>query len=322
MEDVPERGQSKPLLNAAQQIAHLKSKGVTFELVSEEEAAEFLTSKTYFFKLYAYRDLFQKRVGGEHDGEYVGLDFGHLKMLASIDQQLRYTLLPLTLDVEHFARTKLMQHITSRPDEDGYAIVSDYLSSLDVRERTRREQEVSRLGADVYCGELVRKYPLGSMPAWVFLELTTFGTLIDFYLFCSKRWNDRRMKDEHYLLRQAKAARNAAAHSSNIINGFAGQKTTVKTSPQVGAALTSAGLSKRTRRAKMANPRLQQIATLLYLHWQLVPAGTSRTRAIADLARLRDQMSDCLEALPGNDAVQSSFRFLMVLFDKWFLQPS
>ena len=45
-------------------------------------------------------------------------------------------------------------------------------------------------------------------------------------------------------------------------------------------------------------------------------------RAIAELTRLRNQMSSCLEALPDNDAVQSSFRFLMILFDKWFPQPS
>ena len=40
------------------------------------------------------------------------LDFGHLKALASLDSDLRYTLLPLTLDVEHPARTKLEQIAT------------------------------------------------------------------------------------------------------------------------------------------------------------------------------------------------------------------
>ena len=312
----------KPLLDANQQIEHLKTKGITFEQISEQEAIEFLGSKTYFFKLYAYRTLFQKRVGGEHDGEYIGLDFGHLRRLASIDQQLRYAMLPLTLDVEHFARTKLMQEISTRPDEDGYTIVADYLDGLGSSERDRRKQEISRLKNDVYSGNLVAKYPITSMPAWVFLELVTFGTFVDFYLFCAKRWGDSQMKDEHYLLRQAKSARNAAAHSSNIINGFVGQRTTVRTNPNVGAALAQAGVSRRVRQAKMGNPRLQQIVTLLYLHTLLVPAGTSRTRAIADLSRLRIQMAECLEAIPDNDAVQSSFRFLTLLFDRWFLLPS
>lgn len=33
----------KPLLTVEQQIEHLKSKGVTFELCSEEDAAEYLS---------------------------------------------------------------------------------------------------------------------------------------------------------------------------------------------------------------------------------------------------------------------------------------
>lgn len=86
----------KPKLAVKEQIAHLKSKGVTFDLCSEGEAAECLSDRTYYFKLAAYRVLFDKRVGGERDGEYVGLDFGHLRDLAAIDHMLRYTLLPTT----------------------------------------------------------------------------------------------------------------------------------------------------------------------------------------------------------------------------------
>lgn len=89
----------KPLLTVEQQIEHLKSKGVTFELCSEEDAAEYLSERTYFFKVAAYRFLFEKRVGGPRDGQYIDLDFGHLRALASLDRDLRYALLPLTLDV-------------------------------------------------------------------------------------------------------------------------------------------------------------------------------------------------------------------------------
>lgn len=79
----------KPKLAVEEQIAHLKSKGVTFDLCSEEEAAECLSDRTCHFKLAAYRVLFDKRVGGERDGEYVGLDFGHLRALDGHRQRLR-----------------------------------------------------------------------------------------------------------------------------------------------------------------------------------------------------------------------------------------
>lgn len=190
----------KPMLTVEQQIAHMKAKGITFELVSEEEAAAYLTDRTYFFKLYAYRTLFERRVGGPRDGQYVGLDFGHLKLLASLDRTLRYALLPMTLDVEHFAR-----------------------SSGDI-----------------------------------------------------------------------------------------------ETNADVMQAIARTGISHRVRTAKMSNPRLQQIATLLYLHAKSVPEGTAKARARNDIAQFSARMDDALEALSKNDAARSSFTFLMKLFDKWF----
>ena len=43
--------QRKALLTTNQQIEHLKSKGVTFKLCSEKDAAEYLANHTYFFKI-------------------------------------------------------------------------------------------------------------------------------------------------------------------------------------------------------------------------------------------------------------------------------
>lgn len=51
--------QRKALLTTNQQIEHLKSKGVTFKLCSEKDAAEYLANHTYFFKIAAYRILFE-----------------------------------------------------------------------------------------------------------------------------------------------------------------------------------------------------------------------------------------------------------------------
>lgn len=310
---------SKPMLSVAEQIAHLKAKGVSFDLCSEDEAASYLTDRTYLFKVSAYRELFEKHVGGERDGQYVGLDFGNLRELASLDRDLRYALLPMTLDVEHYARVKLVREATTRDGEDGYSIVSDYMASLNHNERRRREGEINMLKPDAYCGDLVAKYHLtNDMPLWVFMELVSFGSFISLYLFCANRWKDREMKDEHYLLRQAKAFRNAAAHSSNVINGFDRAERTVATNAQVSRALAGAGISKRVRQSKMRNSRLQQIVTLLFLHMRIVPNGTSKERARDDLRELSATMRRVMRDMPDNDVVQSSFGFLVYLFEKWF----
>ena len=309
----------KPMLTVEQQIAHMKAKGITFELVSEEEAAAHLTDRTYFFKLYAYRTLFERRVGGPRDGQYVGLDFGHLKLLASLDRTLRYALLPMTLDVEHFARVKLVREVTERESEDGYSVVSDYLASLNHDDRRRRMGEIGSFLRDTYSGDLARKYSLpDNMPLWVYLEMASFGSFVDLWLFCARRWADHAMLDAHYQLRQSKLVRNACAHSSNVINGFARSSGDIETNADVMQAIARTGISHRVRTAKMSNPRLQQIATLLYLHAKSVPEGTAKARARNDIAQFSARMDDALEALSKNDAVRSSFTFLMKLFDKWF----
>lgn len=140
MADIPSR---KPILTIEQQIMHLKQKGVSFELCPEAEAARILAGRDHYFRLAAYRVLFPKRVGGPRDGQYAGLDFGHLVDLAAIDRELRGFLLPLTLDVENSAKTRLIERITEMPGEDGYSIFSDYLAALNHGDRNRREGEPS-----------------------------------------------------------------------------------------------------------------------------------------------------------------------------------
>ncbi len=310
-----------PLLSIDEQIAQLKEKGVTFELCSEEEAKGYLTDRTYYFKLRSYRTLFDKRVGGKRDGQYINLDFGHLRALASLDRDLRYALLPLTLDVEHAARTKLLQVITEREDEDGHSVCADYMASLNKDERNRRRGDVAMLKYDLYCRDLLLKYGKepAKMPAWVLLELFSFGSIAGFYLFCAKRWGDKVMEKEHYMLRQAQFIRNACAHSSNMVNGFGDQDDEIETNTMVERALAQTGLSHRVRTSKMKNPRLKQIATLMYLHSRLITEGSSRQRAIEDMQALKASMTKSLETLFGNDIVRSSLDFLIALIDNWFV---
>ena len=245
----------KPKLTVEEQIEHLKSKGVTFDLCDEDEAMRILSEQDHYFRLAAYRVLFPKRVGGAHDGEYAGLDFGHLVDLAGIDQELRGFLLPLTLDVESAAKTKLVGKITEDRGEDGYSIFAEYLAHLNHADRNRRKGEISRLENDAYLGPLVARYPIDEMPAWVFLELSSFGAFTNFYLFCAERWDNAEMKDDHYLLRRANSLRNAAAHSSAIINGLGISSNAPTRYPaSVARALGNAGVSKRLRRSKNAQP--------------------------------------------------------------------
>ena len=294
----------KPILTIEQQIEHLKQKGVAFELCSEEEATDYLRDKCNFFKLASYRKLFSKYEGGPRDGRYVDLDFGQLRLLAALDQELRHALLGMTLDIEHFQKVTLLREMEDR-GEDGYAIVADYMASLTTANKMS--------GRSPYSSSLYAKYS-GDMPAWAFLELTSFGTLIDFVRFCARRWGDRRLEASHYDLKRVKSVRNCAAHGSCLINCFA-ERGAARGSASSGVSrrVAAVGIPKATRRKWMGNTAMQEVATVLVAHSGLVPEGSSRSRAASELAEMFARADGETEALPdkGPDAAaRSALEFL------------
>lgn len=243
---------------------------------------------------------------------------GQLVDLAAIDRELRGFLLPLTLDVENSAKTRLIERITGKPGEDGYSILSDYLAALNHGDRNRREGELRRLRSDAYLGPLVSRYPIGEMPAWVFLELSSFGAFADFYLFCANRWGDSGMRDEHYMLRRTNSLRNAAAHSSAIVNGLGSPLSAaqLRYPAPLAAALGEIGMSKRLRRSKMRNPRILQMAVLAYAYSRFVPREKAevtpeRLLALADRSKLHSDW------YASNTVITSSHDFIARVFEAW-----
>jgi len=173
----------KPILTVEQQIAHLENKGITFKLISKDDAADYLTSKNNFLRTASYREVFFMQADGDDVGKYLNLDFAYLVDLASIDRKLREVMLPITLDIEHFAKVKVLDRITQLTSEDGYSIVSDFIESLAPKYRKSFENDLkhrgSATGGDLYSGLLIAKYQ-DDMPAWVLLEAISFGLFLTF----------------------------------------------------------------------------------------------------------------------------------------------
>ena len=192
------------------------------------------------------------------------------------------------------------------------------LAALNHGDRNRREGELRRLRNDAYLGPFVSRYPIGEMPAWVFLELSSFGAFADFYLFCANRWGDSGMRDEHYMLRRANSLRNAAAHSSAIVNGLGSPlgAPQLRYPASLAAALGEIGMSKRLRRSKMRNPRILQMAVLAYAYSRFVPRekaeGTpERLLALADRSKLHGDW------YASSTVITSSHDFIARVFEAW-----
>lgn len=159
---IQQQPHNKPLLTVPEQIAHLRSKGVTFTLCTEADAARHLHEKCQFFRIYSYRGLFDKCMGGERNGQYANLDFAHLKELSNIDRRLRDVLLPMTLDVEHFTKVRLLAAAEDN-GENGHTVMQDYFESLSQGQRSHIKNELNKRTEDPYSGALIHKY-LGNMP--------------------------------------------------------------------------------------------------------------------------------------------------------------
>lgn len=102
------------------------------------------------------------------------------------------------------------------------------------------------------------------------------------------------------------------------MNGVAVVDARIGADAAVMRALAEAGLSHRVRTAKMKNPRIRQIATLMYLHAQLVPEGSGKKSTSSNLAGLEEKLLEMSNLAPANDSIQSAMAFLAKLIDSWF----
>lgn len=68
-------------LDFQEMYAHMASKGITFNYLSKSDVIGTLESKSYYYKVTAFRKNFPKKYE-----KYVDLDFSYMVDLASIDR--------------------------------------------------------------------------------------------------------------------------------------------------------------------------------------------------------------------------------------------
>lgn len=310
----------KRLLTPEEQVEHLASKGVTFDLCSKSDAMAYLRENNSFFRLRSYRLNYEKRVGGERDGQYIGLDFAMLADLAGIDMHLRNEMLPLTLDIEHYTKVELLGEIERR-GEDGYKIVQDYLSSFEGRDgRSGRDftiGEISRGKSSPYTRGLIERHPNADYSVWEFFEVIPFGRFSHFYLFCARRFDQKAMENRFYLMQSVKGLRNACAHNNCIINDMRKGDLVPPNQDEIMRGLGEIGIGKSARYNKMKNERFQQIATTLYLHSKVSSNGTREHRG-RRLEELMHRMARHADYYPTGSLVNSGLSFIKAMICGWY----
>ncbi len=324
----------KPMLGVDDLILHMKSKGISFNEISEEDAKAYLHKNNNYFKLTSYRKNYIKHTQGSKTGQYVKLDFAYLVELARIDVNLRQTILGMCLDIEHFLKVQLIRAIEQDPNEDGYSIVLDYILDNGTDEFAKRAENASYRSNTIskklkqnqnnpYCGGLISKYH-DEMPVWAFIEIISFGDLLRFieYVSCKIGW---KLPVDIKTLDRVRQIRNAAAHNNGIINDLtpnfiAGTKAPDCSEPvYITKFMRSAGVNKNTMEKKLSNRRFSQIIHLLFAYNAIVTSANSRQQRFSELKNLVNvRMLSKKEYFASNQLLNSTYKVLSTVVNSLY----
>lgn len=299
------------LLTPSELVDHMKRKGITFNIVSEEDAIHFLTDHTYYTKLGSYRKNYSKHPDGPHKGEYTHLDFAYLVELSTIDMRLRYTIMEMSLDIEHALKIALINDILNNPKEDGYHITTKFMnSSPELSDKTERKVNES------YCRELYHNNK-DSLPIWVLFEVVSFGDLIRFYKYYYQVYPERTPVINKSVLDNVRRIRNASAHSNCLIHDI-----NIRVDPHsfISKHLETVSSISGSMRKKFLRKRFTlDFTALLIAHKTLVKS--EKAYAITK-KKLRDllfrRMPRHREYFKRNDTISSAYRFCFLLIRDYY----
>ena len=222
----------------------MQEHGIKFTSCDEETARDFLTNRTYFFKLKAFENNFSKI-----DDQYVNLDFAYLMDLSIIDCHLRTLLNYCCLNAEHALKVRFNKLIMNDSSEDGYNIVQ-YFDPNGTYRFTGFGPD-SRYGRSLYTEGLLQKY-FNDPAVWNLWEVITFRTLCDLY---EKYLEKRRFKDNvTNLFQSVRIMRNASSHNNCLLIGV---RKNIRITIYTQNCLTELGRVLQTSTKVLYNPMKQ-----------------------------------------------------------------
>ena len=304
----------KPMLSIDELVEHMKAKGIRFNIVSEEEAKEFLTTNNYYMKLASYRANYDKcPPESKRAGEYQQLEFAYLQELSTIDMHLRYIVMQMCLDIEHTLKVKLLAETTADENEDGYRLVKSFFREEDTRMTTLSNIRNHKSGE--YCSALIEKY-YPYFPIWVFVELISFRELLHLISYYEKLSGKSILLDDK-LMNIVRDLRNACAHSNCLLNKMC-QPMDVTKQPAVeitGFVKPMIGISPKSRRKYLKRTFPYSMVVLLYAYDYYEPQVRKQKR----YQELKDFQENRVlrhkEYFITNPKIIGTYRFLYKIVD-------
>lgn len=306
----PESAKSAPpKLSIPKQIEHMKNKGISFSICSEADARVFLSNHNYYYKIKAYAHNFDTYKDSAKKGQYINLDFAHLKDLSTIDAHFRKNILSMCIDLEHFLKVRMLNHCTM-VDEDGYEIVREFFEM-----QPSLKDEIEKKTNTSTCHGIAENRH-GQWAIWNVVELLSFGPFVDLYnLFYSRNTFEDNGVDFLYAVRMI---RNAAAHNNCLLNQMrAPYSRTINPSYEL-RNLINRMTSMRPNSVKehLKHPTTHDFLALIILYDKIVPEPT-RSKGLNEIKQLFDvRMTRNKDYYQKQQGLLASYHFVKEILDK------
>lgn len=301
----------KELKTPEELIEIMKNNGIRFNIVNEEKSKDFLAEHNYYYKVSAYRKNYEKKIYPDSKQKYVSLEFAYLQELSTIDMYLRYLIMKICLDIEHFLKVNIMKHIEDNPQENGYIIVKKYLTKY-----PNIWREIKRNKNNSYCKDLIDKHSNIEIPVWVLIELISFGNLVQLLRIYDNTYKGSFRK--HKMLFNVKKLRNAAAHSNCLLNQlYKGEAKPIETIRVFSKKYSTAGNTMIN--TKLSNQVIHDFITMLYVFDNVVKSNKVKRNRYKELNQLfSERMLKNKEFFVDNEAIKTAYKFSAEIVDNLY----
>ena len=318
----------RPMMKISEMVPYLKTKNIKFELISEDKAEKYLRDNNNYYNVTSYKNNFEKyMIDGVFVNKYIDLDFAYLKDLAIIDHRVRLLYFKMIIDIEHYLKIRILNLIENIEDEDGYRIVNLYLEKdfNDEKFPKKVHNSIFKKVGNEYYQKIFSKYDidkdkkLENIPVWEFLEIITFGELINFYEFFSKEYQLKKEIKNIFILREIVKLRNAVAHNSCVLCDLDKKDNEYAPDFKIVNYLNSCGIGKETRDNKLSNSRIKQMTYTLYMFNEIVTSEGVKRNVITDLNELfYERIILHKEYYNNNELLKSIYAYFDKIIKKYY----
>lgn len=320
----------KPKQTAQQLINKMKvEKGIKFKYISEHDAETYLTNVNNYLRTASYRKNYQKYRNGIHKGKYIDLDFSYLQELSTIDMHFRFIVSKMCLDIEHDLKVKMLKDIECNPSTDGYNIVKNFLA-----QNPYILGKLEATSASPFTSDLIHKYftlqrvynpakqknenkivAYDDCPAWVLLEMLTFGDFIKFYEFYYSSRNLVKLSTP--VINLVKSLRNGTAHNNCILANL--KHGTSRAPHEISLEISKIKtINSNQRRKKLSCRPMLEFTGLLYVY-KLVVSDKVKYHRIKELKALFfERMSEKRGFFKNNELIKSNYEFACKVISSFF----